>query len=245
MSSAQAQAPERALLRRVVLDNGLTVFVQPMRTAPLASVWCWYKVGSKDERRGQTGVSHWVEHMNFKGTTNIPRDQVKGIIEQFGGMWNGYTWLDQTTYLETATRDALDRMVREQVGIDFLWRRVAASPVYRHFAEGAPGLEQVAVLGHALRRVRGIGLERLGGRLRGAVFDLVVLDAPATGHGVSLNSPPMKMASAVGTMNSGLRPPSAPRNVEKASAPSSPILIRKACCVGPRPAGPSGDAGRP
>jgi zinc protease len=49
--------------------------------------------------------------MNFKGTTNIPRDQVKGIIEQFGGMWNGYTWIDQTTYLETATRDALDRML--------------------------------------------------------------------------------------------------------------------------------------
>jgi zinc protease len=49
--------------------------------------------------------------MNFKGTTNIPRDQVKGIIEQFGGSWNGYTWIDQTTYLETATADALDRML--------------------------------------------------------------------------------------------------------------------------------------
>jgi zinc protease len=49
--------------------------------------------------------------MNFKGTERIPRDQVKGIIEQFGGSWNGYTWIDQTTYLETATRDALDRML--------------------------------------------------------------------------------------------------------------------------------------
>ena len=36
---------------------------------------------------------------------------MKGIIEQFGGSWNGYTWIDQTTYLETATRDALDRML--------------------------------------------------------------------------------------------------------------------------------------
>ena len=93
------------------LDNGLTVLVQEEHTAPLASVWCWYKVGSKDEPPGLTGVSHWCEHMNFKGTTNIPRDQVKGIIEQFGGTWNGYTWIDQTTYLETATRDALDRML--------------------------------------------------------------------------------------------------------------------------------------
>ena len=94
-----------------VLDNGLRVLIQEIHTAPLASVWCWYRVGSKDETTGQTGVSHWVEHMNFKGTTNIPRDKVKGIIEQFGGYWNGYTWIDQTAYTETATRDALDRML--------------------------------------------------------------------------------------------------------------------------------------
>lgn len=98
-------------VRETVLDNGLKVLVQEVHTAPLASVWCWYKVGSKDEGPGLTGVSHWVEHMNFKGTRNIPRDQVKGIIEQFGGTWNGYTWVDQTTYLETASRDALDRML--------------------------------------------------------------------------------------------------------------------------------------
>ena len=103
--------PVTSRLRAATLDNGLKVLVQEEHTAPLASVWCWYKVGSKDERPGLTGVSHWVEHMNFKGTTNIPRDQVKGIIEQFGGSWNGYTWIDQTTYLETATRDALDRML--------------------------------------------------------------------------------------------------------------------------------------
>jgi len=102
---------QRAPLRRATLDNGLTVLIREEHTAPLASAWCWYRVGSKDERPGLTGVSHWVEHMNFKGTTNIPRDQVKGIIEQFGGSWNGYTWIDQTTYLETATRDALDRML--------------------------------------------------------------------------------------------------------------------------------------
>ena len=94
-----------------VLENGLRVLIEEVHTAPLASVWCWYRVGSKDEAPGLTGVSHWVEHMNFKGTTNIPRDKVKGIIEQFGGYWNGYTWIDQTTYTETATRDALDRML--------------------------------------------------------------------------------------------------------------------------------------
>jgi zinc protease len=98
-------------VRETILDNGLKVLVQEVHSAPLASVWCWYRVGSRDEGPGLTGVSHWVEHMNFKGTTNIPRDQVKGIIEQFGGSWNGYTWIDQTTYLETASTDALDRML--------------------------------------------------------------------------------------------------------------------------------------
>ena len=98
-------------MRATRLDNGLKVLIQEEHTAPLASVWCWYKVGSKDERPGLTGVSHWCEHMNFKGTTNIPRDQVKGIIEKYGGAWNGYTWIDQTTYLETAMSAALDRML--------------------------------------------------------------------------------------------------------------------------------------
>ncbi|MCC7416426.1 MAG: insulinase family protein [Acidobacteria bacterium] len=98
-------------MRATTLDNGLKVLVQEEHTAPLVSVWCWYKVGSKDEGPGLTGISHWCEHMNFKGTRNIPRDEVKGIIEQFGGTWNGYTWIDQTAYLETASRDALDRML--------------------------------------------------------------------------------------------------------------------------------------
>lgn len=98
-------------LRSDHLPNGLKVVVREIHTAPLVSVWCWYRVGSGDELPGQTGVSHWVEHMNFKGTVNIPREQMKGIVERFGGMWNGYTWIDQTTYLETAGRDALDRML--------------------------------------------------------------------------------------------------------------------------------------
>ena len=93
------------------LANGLKVVVREVHTAPLASVWCWYRVGSRDEGPGMTGASHWVEHMNFKGTVNIPREQMKGIVERFGGMWNGYTWVDQTTYLETAGRAAVDQML--------------------------------------------------------------------------------------------------------------------------------------
>ncbi len=98
-------------VRTARLDNGLTVLIQEQHTAPLVSVWCWYRVGSGDERPGLTGVSHWVEHMNFKGTVNIPHDDMKSIVERFGGAWNGYTWIDQTTYLETAGKDALDTLL--------------------------------------------------------------------------------------------------------------------------------------
>ncbi|HEY7499518.1 MAG TPA: pitrilysin family protein [Vicinamibacterales bacterium] len=109
MRSAEVTAASPT--RSDTLANGLKVLVHEVHTAPLVSVWCWYRVGSRDEGPGQTGVSHWVEHMNFKGTVNIPRDQMKGMVERFGGMWNGYTWIDQTTYLETAGRDALDQLL--------------------------------------------------------------------------------------------------------------------------------------
>ena len=98
-------------VRETTLANGLKILVQEIHTAPLVSVWCWYRVGSGDEPAGLTGVSHWVEHMNFKGTENIPREEMKGIVERVGGMWNGYTWIDQTTYLETAASAALDQML--------------------------------------------------------------------------------------------------------------------------------------
>ena len=97
--------------RAAVLDNGLKVLIQEAHTAPLVSVWCWYGVGSKDEPPGLTGASHWVEHMNFKGTAGIPADEFTEIIDRFGGFWNGYTWIDQTTYVATATTDALDQML--------------------------------------------------------------------------------------------------------------------------------------
>ena len=111
MLTSPGTLPTQGALRSAQLDNGLTVLVQEVHTAPLVSVWAWYGVGSRDEGIGLTGASHWVEHMNFKGTARIPREDMKGIVERFGGMWNGYTWIDQTTYLETASRDALDQML--------------------------------------------------------------------------------------------------------------------------------------
>ncbi|HEV7515752.1 MAG TPA: ArsA-related P-loop ATPase [Thermoanaerobaculia bacterium] len=87
-------------------------------------------------------------------------------------------------------RQVLDEIVREQVKIEFLVERVLASSGYEQFAAAAPGLKELAVLGHAFRLRRG--------RVRGAPeLDAVVLDAPATGHGVTLLTSPKVVSEAI------------------------------------------------
>jgi anion-transporting ArsA/GET3 family ATPase len=87
-------------------------------------------------------------------------------------------------------RQVLDTIVRERLRIDLLANRVLASPIYHHFADGAPGLTELAILGHALRLVRGI-------EKKAPQIDMVVLDAPATGHGVRLLASPLLVADVI------------------------------------------------
>ncbi len=83
------------------LENGLTVHLKEIHTAPIISTWIWYKVGSRNEIPGKTGVSHWVEHMQFKGTDNYPAGSLDREISRVGGVWNAMTYLDWTTYFES------------------------------------------------------------------------------------------------------------------------------------------------
>jgi zinc protease len=94
--------------RRVTLSNGLLVLLKEIHTAPLISQWIWYRVGSRNERPGLTGVSHWVEHMQFKGTPNHPPGSLDKAIARLGGYWNALTYLDWTTYFETMPAAAID-----------------------------------------------------------------------------------------------------------------------------------------
>jgi zinc protease len=96
------------MVERFVLDNGMTILVKEMHHAPIASFWIWYRVGSGDERPGITGISHWVEHMLFKGTPRFPKGAIDRQIARLGGASNGMTWLDFTTYLETLPSHEID-----------------------------------------------------------------------------------------------------------------------------------------
>lgn len=94
------------------LSNGLKVFLKEIHTAPIISSWLWYKVGSRDEVQGRTGVSHWVEHMQFKGTPQFPASMLDKAISREGGMWNAMTYLDWTAYFETMPADRIDLALR-------------------------------------------------------------------------------------------------------------------------------------
>jgi zinc protease len=96
----------------VTLENGLKVLLKEIHTAPLISQWVWYRVGSKDESTGQTGVSHWVEHMQFKGTPQFPASVLDKAIAREGGQWNAFTFLDWTTYYETMPSARIDLALR-------------------------------------------------------------------------------------------------------------------------------------
>ena len=94
------------------LSNGLTVLLKEIHTAPIISHWLWYRVGSRDEVAGRTGISHWVEHMQFKGTPQFPAGVLDKAISREGGYWNAFTYLDWTTYFETMPADKIDLALR-------------------------------------------------------------------------------------------------------------------------------------
>jgi zinc protease len=99
-------------ITRVTLSNGLQVLLKEIHTAPLISAWIWYRVGSKDEPTGRTGVSHWVEHMQFKGTPRFSATMLDRAISREGGVWNAFTYLDWTSYFETLPADKIDLALR-------------------------------------------------------------------------------------------------------------------------------------
>lgn len=94
------------------LENGLKVLLKPVHSAPVASNWIWYRVGSRNELPGKTGISHWVEHMMFKGTPTFPRGSIMRLVNKNGGMLNGFTSYDYTTYFETLPAERLDLGLR-------------------------------------------------------------------------------------------------------------------------------------
>lgn len=96
----------RVPFTKVRLDNGLEVIVHEDHGVPLAAVCVWYRVGSKNERPGVTGLAHLVEHLMFEGSQHSPASYF-APLQEAGGSLNGSTSTDRTNYWELVPKDAL------------------------------------------------------------------------------------------------------------------------------------------
>ncbi len=97
-------------VRKTILDNGLTVLTKEVHTAPVVSVQVWYRVGSRNESVGVNGISHQLEHLMFKGTTDRPV-QFGRLFSALGSQFNAFTSYDETAYHGTVQRDKLEALL--------------------------------------------------------------------------------------------------------------------------------------
>ncbi|HWX78117.1 MAG TPA: pitrilysin family protein [Candidatus Acidoferrales bacterium] len=120
-------APETShatAVKEFVLENGLKVFLLEDHKSPAVTFQVWYRVGSRNEKDGKSGLSHFLEHMMFKGTPSIKPEEYARIIAKNGGRSNAFTTSDVTVYFATMSRDKIgielemeaDRMANALLG---------------------------------------------------------------------------------------------------------------------------------
>jgi zinc protease len=125
-TSAQVSPGPAAItdgVQETVLPNGLTVLVKEVRNAPVVSFAVWYRVGSRNEHTGITGMSHLLEHMLFKGTQKLRLGEIARTLFLNGAAFNASTYYDWTNFYATVASDRLelvmsieaDRMVNSRI----------------------------------------------------------------------------------------------------------------------------------
>ncbi len=106
--SSSRSAVEAIKVERRVLAIGVMVLLHEDHTVPAATFWQWYRVGSRNERPGITGISHFFEHMMFNGSKHVAPKEYDRILESAGGYSNAFTDRDMTAYYENIASDRLD-----------------------------------------------------------------------------------------------------------------------------------------
>ncbi|HYE91140.1 MAG TPA: pitrilysin family protein [Terriglobales bacterium] len=110
-SRATAQPGRGTPVLAVTLDNGLRVLLQEDHRSPIVTFQTWYRVGSRNEARGHTGLAHFLEHMMFKGTPTYGRGEFARLVEQNGGQDNAFTSQDVTSYYVNVVADKIDLVI--------------------------------------------------------------------------------------------------------------------------------------
>jgi zinc protease len=103
----QSEAGLKESVCETVLSNGLKVILLENHKAPVVTFQVWYRVGSRNEAWGKTGLSHMLEHMMFKGTKKVGPEEFSRIIQENGGDDNAFTSSDYTAYFENISSDRL------------------------------------------------------------------------------------------------------------------------------------------
>ena len=104
-----AHAADRVVA--ATLDNGLRVLLLEDHRSPIVSFQVWYRVGSRNEQRGATGIAHFLEHLMFKGTPTHGPKQFARLVEENGGQDNAFTSQDVTSYFVNIAADKLDLVI--------------------------------------------------------------------------------------------------------------------------------------
>lgn len=102
------------LFLRKKLKNGLSVLLIENHKSPVVSVQMWVRTGSADEKKGEEGISHFIEHLVFKGTDRYGVGEIASTVEASGGELNAYTSFDQTVFYVNISREFAD------VGLDVI-----------------------------------------------------------------------------------------------------------------------------
>jgi zinc protease len=105
-----SSSPPRAKasqVQEVVLPNGLKVLLLENHKSPAVTFQVWYRVGSRNEADGKSGLSHFLEHMMFKGTSKVQPEEYSRIIARNGGRSNAFTSTDHTVYFATMSREKI------------------------------------------------------------------------------------------------------------------------------------------
>jgi zinc protease len=105
LSASLAEAGLQDRVFETTLSNGLKVILLENPKAPLITFHIWYRVGSRNEEWGKTGLSHMLEHMMFKGTKKYGPEDYSRIIQENGGQTNAFTSRDFTGYFATLRSD--------------------------------------------------------------------------------------------------------------------------------------------
>ncbi len=96
------------MLTKLQLKNGLKVLLFESHKSPVVSVQMWVRTGSADEKKPLEGISHFIEHLVFKGTKKFKVGEIASIIEGSGGELNAYTSFDQTVFHVTISKEFVD-----------------------------------------------------------------------------------------------------------------------------------------